>query len=96
MMRLAGRVVAETLAAMAAAIVPGTTTTLDLDEVAAEVLRKHGAKSAFMGYQPSFSDVPYKHNTCLSINDEIVHGVPVKNRVLQEGDIISLDMGASV
>ncbi|WP_119322476.1 type I methionyl aminopeptidase [Capsulimonas corticalis] len=96
MMRLAGRVVAEALAAMAAAIVPGTTTTLDLDEVAAEVLRKHGAKSAFMGYQPSFSDVPYKHNTCLSVNDEIVHGVPAKNRVLQAGEIISLDMGASV
>jgi len=50
-MRLAGRVVAEALAAMQAAIVPGKTTTLDLDQVAAEVLRKRGAKSAFLGYQ---------------------------------------------
>jgi methionyl aminopeptidase len=96
LMRLAGRVVAEALAAMRDAIVPGVTTTQDLDEVAAEILRKRGAKSAFLGYQPSFSSVPYQHHTCLSINDEIVHGIPSKKRILREGDIISLDMGASI
>jgi methionyl aminopeptidase len=96
MMRLAGQVVAEALYAMRDAIVPGKTTTLDLDEVAAEVLKKRGAKSAFMGYQPSFSDVAYKHNTCISVNDEVVHGIPNKSRVLQAGDIVSLDMGASI
>src|SRR4051812_518818 len=94
MMRRAGMVVAEALAAMRDAIVPGKTTTLDLDEVAAEVLKKRGAKSAFLGYKPSFSDVPYRHNTCLSVNSEVVHGIPGKGRVLQVGDIISLDMGA--
>ena len=96
MMRRAGRVVAEALAAMRDAIVSGKTTTLDLDEVAADVLRKRGAKSAFLNYQPSFSDVPYQHYSCLSVNDEIVHGVPSDKRVLREGDIIGLDMGASV
>lgn len=96
MMRLAGRVVAETLAALQEAIVPGVTTTLDLDEVAADVLKKRGAKSAFLNYQPSFSDVPYKHYSCLSVNEEVVHGVPNAKRVLQEGDVIGLDMGASV
>jgi methionyl aminopeptidase len=96
MMRLAGRVVAEALAAMRDAIVPGETTTLDLDDVAAQVLRKNGAKSAFMGYQPSFSSSPYRHHTCLSVNHEVVHGVPSAARVLREGDIISLDMGASI
>jgi methionyl aminopeptidase len=96
LMRLAGRVVAEALAAMRDSIVPGVTTTLDLDDVAAEVLRRRGAKSAFMNYLPPFSSVAYKHHTCLSVNEEIVHGVPSRRRVLREGDIISLDMGASI
>lgn len=96
MMRHAGHVVAEVLGAMRDAIVPGVTTTLDLDAVAEEVLREYNAKSAFLNYQPSFSDVPFLHNTCISVNEEIVHGVPSARRVLQEGDIVGLDMGASV
>jgi len=96
MMRLAGRVVAEALAAMRDSIIPGVTTTLDLDEVAGHVLETRGARSAFVGYRPSFSSVPYLHHTCLSINDEVVHGIPSSKRVLQPGDIISLDMGASI
>jgi methionyl aminopeptidase len=87
LMRRAGGVVAEALAAMRDA---------ELDEVAADVLKKHGAKSAFLGYKPSFSRVPYQYNTCLSVNEEVVHGVPSKKRVLRRGDIIGLDMGASV
>ncbi len=96
MMRLAGQVVAEVLNAMRVAIVPGVTRTSDLDEVAADILHKHGARSAFLNYQPSFSDVPFQYNSCISINDEIVHGVPSEKRVLIEGDIVGLDMGASV
>jgi len=93
-MRLAGRVVAEALA-QCSGYRPGKTTTLDLDQVAAEVLRKRGAKSAFLGYQPSFSDVLQALYVPL-VNSEVVHGVPSKRRVLREGDIISLDMGASI
>ncbi len=96
MMRRAGRAVAEALAAMRDAIVPGETTTLDLDEVAAEVLKKRGAKPALLGFKPSFSRVPYLHNTCISVNNEVVHGVPSKKRILQEGDIVSLDLDASI
>jgi len=96
MMRRAGRAVAEALAAMRDAIVPGETTTLDLDEVAAEVLKRRGAKPALLGYKPSFSRVPYKHNTCISVNNEVVHGVPSGKRVLVEGDIVSLDLDASI
>src|SRR5579884_2644424 len=96
MMRRAGHVVAEALAAMRDAIVPNKTTTQDLDDVAAEILRKRGAKSAFLGYRPPFSNVAYKHNTCLSVNEEVVHGVPSKKTVLRSGDIIGLDIGASV
>ena len=96
MMRRAGRVVAEALAAMRDAIVPGATTTLDLDEVAAEVLKRRGAKPALLGYKPSFSRVPYQHHTCISVNNEVVHGVPSGKRVLRVGDIVSLDLDASV
>jgi methionyl aminopeptidase len=95
-MRCAGVVVAEALAAMRDSIVPDVTTTLDLDEIAADVLKKHGAKSAFLGYKPPFSHVEYKYNTCLSVNEEVVHGVPSAKRVLRTGDIIGLDMGAAV
>jgi methionyl aminopeptidase len=82
--------------AMRDAIVPGETTTQYLDEVAAEILKKRGAKAALLGYKPSFSRVPYKHNTCVSVNNEVVHGVPSPKRVLKEGDIVSLDLDASV
>ncbi|MDR3709985.1 MAG: type I methionyl aminopeptidase [Capsulimonadaceae bacterium] len=95
MMRLAGRVVAEALTAMRDAIVPDVTTTQDLDDVAAEVFRRHNAKSAFLGYRPSFSDVPYRHNTCISVNEQVVHGIP-GSRVLRTGDIVSLDTGAAI
>jgi len=95
MMRRAGMVVAEALAAMRDAIVVDETTTEDLDEIAAEVFRHRGAKPAFLGYQPPFSSVAYKYNTCISVNEEVVHGVPGK-RVLRRGDVASLDAGASV
>lgn len=94
-MRQAGRAVAAALQAMQDAVRPGVTT-LDLDEIAAETLRAHGAVSSLLGYQPSFSEVPYLHTTCISVNDEVAHGVPDKRRVLQEGDIVSLDLDAGV
>ncbi|MBC7809116.1 MAG: type I methionyl aminopeptidase [Akkermansiaceae bacterium] len=95
-MRRAGEVVAVTLRTMAAAIVPNQTTTLELDEIAAAVLKRYDAKAPLYGYKPSFSDVPYMHNTCISVNDEVIHGVPDARRVLREGDLVSLDMDASV
>lgn len=95
-MRRAGEVVALTLRAMRDAIIPGQTTTLQLDEIAAETLKQHGAKPALLGYKPSFSQVPYQHNTCISVNNEVIHGVPSAKRALREGDLVSLDMDASV
>lgn len=95
-MREAGRAVAAALKAMQAAIVPGVTTTLDLDEVAVETLRANGAVSTLKGYHPPFSDFTYLHTTCISVNDEVAHGVPDVRRVLQDGDIVSLDLDAAV
>ena len=74
-MRVAGRVVADALAAVRAAAAPGVRLT-DLDEVAREVLREAGATSPFLGYRPSFAPTPFPAVICASVNDAIVHGVP--------------------
>ena len=58
-------------------------------------MKTFGAKPALLGYKPSFSAVPYLHATCISVNNEVIHGVP-KKRILTTGDLVSLDMTASV
>ena len=86
-MRKAGRVNAEALAAVRALLQPGVTTA-DLNAAAEEVLRKNGAYSPFLHYgQP-----PFPASICVSINEQLVHGIPGK-RKLQEGDIVSVDCG---
>ncbi len=87
-MRAAGRVNAEALAAAKALLQPGVATA-DVDAAAAEVLRKHGAKPAFLGVMGAY---PYPATTTISVNDEMVHGIPGK-RKLEEGDIVSVDCG---
>ncbi len=88
-MRQAGRINAEALAATRAALRDGITTA-ELDAIAAEVIRKHGAKPAFLGVMGAY---PYPATITTSVNDELVHGIPGK-RKLHEGDIISIDCGA--
>jgi methionyl aminopeptidase len=88
-MREAGRIVAETLAAMKTVVKPGVTT-YDLDQLARTIITKRGAKPTFRGYHG------FPANICASINCEVVHGIPSKKRVLQEGDIISIDVGATL
>lgn len=87
-MREAGRINALALAAVRAAIRPGITTA-DLDAAAAEVIYNHGAKPAFLGVPGAY---PYPATTTISINDEMVHGIPGKRR-LKAGDIVSVDCG---
>lgn len=87
-MREAGRINALALQATRELIRPGITTA-DLDAAAAEVIRKHGAKPAFLGVPGAY---PYPATITASINDELVHGIPGK-RTLKEGDIISIDCG---
>ncbi|MFC7479448.1 type I methionyl aminopeptidase [Luedemannella flava] len=93
-MREAGRVVARALAALTAAARPGVRL-IELDELAATVISEAGAKPSFLGYQPSWAPTPYPGVVCLSVNDQIVHGLPTR-RALVEGDLLSIDCGAHV
>ena len=85
-MRQAGRVVAETLQEMARVVKPGLTT-LQLDTIARRCIEKFEAQPAFLGYQG------FPATICASLNEEVVHGIP-GSRLLKEGDIISIDVGA--
>lgn len=87
-MRRAGLVVADALAAARAAAVPGATTA-DLDAVASAVIADAGAEPSFLGYHD------YPATICVSVNDEVVHGIP-SGRVLEPGDVVSIDCGAVV
>jgi methionyl aminopeptidase len=82
-----GRILAHTLAELRAAVRPGMTTA-ELDQLAETFIRSHeGATPAFKGLYG------FPGSVCISVNHEIVHGIPSKKRTLQEGDIVSLDVG---
>jgi len=88
LMREAGLLVGRTLELLAGEVRPGTTT-LELDRLAEEFIRSNGGI-------PNFQLVPgYNHTLCTSVNDEVVHGIPGP-RVLEAGDIVSIDCGAEV
>jgi methionyl aminopeptidase len=84
--RAAGKVVARTLRLMSEAIVPGKTSPSDLDAIAARVVAEAGGVPSFLNYRG------FPANTCISVNDTVVHGIPTV-LPLEEGDIVSLDMG---
>ncbi|MFA9445426.1 type I methionyl aminopeptidase [Egicoccus sp. AB-alg6-2] len=91
-LREAGRVVARAHRAMRAAADVGVTLR-DLDEVARDVLREHGATSAFLDYHPHFAPRPFPGVICASKNDVVVHGIPT-DEPLEDGDLLSIDFGA--
>ncbi|MFN2387480.1 MAG: type I methionyl aminopeptidase [Thermoanaerobaculia bacterium] len=84
----ASRVVLETLEVVEKAVRPGVTT-LELDRIAEEEIRRRGARPAFLGYRG------FPRTLCTSVNDEVVHGIP-GNRSLKEGDVVGVDCGAIV
>ena len=85
-MREAGRIVARVHAALREAIRPGVNT-WELDQLAVETMGKYHAASCFLGYRG------YPASICTSINEELVHGIPNRDRLLKDGDIISIDVG---
>lgn len=94
-MRKAGVLVGNTLSLVSAAVRPGISTG-DLNEIAAKSIRDGGGKAAFLGYRHPSGGKPFSGVLCISVNEEIVHGIPRSDRYLQEGDIVSLDCGALV
>ncbi|MDY6400615.1 MAG: type I methionyl aminopeptidase [Synergistales bacterium] len=95
LMRVAGRVTAEVLDIMRENVRPGISTG-ELDRLAEEHIRKNNGIPAFKNYKPAYNMTPFPGTICASINEEVVHGIPDFNRILQEGDIISVDVGAYV
>ncbi len=86
-MRLGGKVLRETLQVVAAAVRPGISTG-ELDQIAEDFILKHsGCTPGFKGYHG------FPGTLCVSINDEVVHGIPSRERILEEGDIVGLDCG---
>lgn len=88
-MEAAGRVVGLALKAVRDAAAPGVTT-LELDEIAEQVIRDHGAIPTFKGYQG------FPGSVCASVNEVVVHGIPSTDVVLKEGDLVSIDCGATL
>jgi methionyl aminopeptidase len=93
-MREAGRIVAEVYEVLRPHVVPGVTT-LDLDRMAEEYIRKRGAIPVYKGYVPSGGQgiPPFPGTICASVNEVICHGIPSSKLRLQEGDIIGVDIG---
>lgn len=86
LMREAGRLLAQTHELLAKEIKPGMST-LDIDRIGEEIIRSFGCIPSFLNYNG------YPASICVSVNDEVVHGIPCKEHIIMEGDIVSLDAG---
>ncbi|HHE08049.1 MAG TPA: type I methionyl aminopeptidase [Chlorobaculum parvum] len=95
LMREAGNIVGRVLDMLEREIAPGMTTKR-LDELAEQFIRDHQAVPSFLNYAPKGEPnvTPYPATLCVSINEEVVHGVPSKKRIIREGQIVSVDCGA--
>ncbi len=91
-LREGGRKLAEVLREVVAAVKPGVTTEA-LNRLAEERIRQAGGEPSFLHYQGGFGAIPFPGTLCTSLNNEVVHGVPIPARTLKEGDIIGLDIG---
>jgi methionyl aminopeptidase len=89
----AGKHLGEVLDLLAKEVKPGVSTQT-LEDLANKFIEERGDTTAFLGYTPDGASRPYPATLCVSINDEVVHGIPNESpRVLNEGDIVSLDLG---
>lgn len=90
----AGKIHAHILKALTALVKPGVSA-VEVDTLARALLEEAGAKAAFLNYTPEGVSYPFPAAVCVSVNDEVVHGIPHENIIFQEGDIVSLDLGVS-
>ena len=91
-MRHAGTILADVLSALEGELRPGVSTA-ELDAIAERMIRGAGAIPSFLGYGGSRDTVPFPGSICVSINDEVVHGIPSARRRIEDGDVVGLDIG---
>jgi methionyl aminopeptidase len=91
-MRHAGTILVDVLRVLAGELRPGVTTA-ELDVIAERMIRDAGAIPSFLGYGGSRGTIPFPGSICVSINDEVVHGIPSAERRIRVGDVVSLDIG---
>ncbi|MCX6762400.1 MAG: type I methionyl aminopeptidase [Candidatus Moranbacteria bacterium] len=91
-MRAGGRILAGVLKRVSEIVRPGTSAA-NLDRLARELIFSSGGRPSFLNYKPGGSGEGYPAALCVSVNDEIVHGLPAKDKIISEGDIVKLDLG---
>lgn len=91
LLRKGGKILAGILSSLAEASKPGVTTE-DLNDLALSLAERYGAEPVLLGYHPEFAPFPYPAALCTSVNNVVQHGIPSRDDVLDEGDIINLDM----
>ncbi|MEK7071563.1 MAG: type I methionyl aminopeptidase [Patescibacteria group bacterium] len=91
-LREGGKRLASVLFKVKEKVMPGVSTH-ELDQYALKLLRDMGDEPAFLNYRPEGAKTPYPASLCVSVNDEVVHGIPHPNRVLKDGDIVAIDLG---
>lgn len=91
-LREGGKRLATVLYKVKEKVKPGIST-WELDKYAYGLIKEIGDEPAFLNYRPEGAEFPYPASICISVNSEVVHGIPSKEKILQEGDIISLDLG---
>lgn len=91
-LRASGKILAAVLDLVAREVKPGVSAA-DLDLMAESEIKKRGGTASFKNYRAEPGDPPYPATLCVSINDEVVHGIPRKDKILKDGDIVGLDLG---
>ena len=91
-LRQGGKRLATVLYKVKEMVKPGVSTK-ELDDYVFKLIKEMGDTPAFLNYRPLGAKIPFPASLCVSINDEVVHGIPSKKRILKEGDIVSIDLG---
>ena len=91
-LREGGKRLAEILKKVVGAVKSGVSA-YDLDQLAQELIFSSGGEPAFKGYKIKGAKTPYPASLCVSVNDEVVHGIPRKDKIFKEGDVVGLDIG---
>jgi len=92
-LKVSGKILSNSLKKVVLGVKPGIKAS-ELNRIAEEEIRRQGAKPAFLNYPPD-SDNPFPYSLCVSVNHEVVHGLASDTKVLKEGDIVGLDLGAN-